>query len=546
MKFHFSRHRLRGREKALERFFEILPGALSWFILIAASTLAFKRPLIAAVCIIAFYLYWLLRLLYMNLFLMFSYFRLSVEKNTNWTKLINGVDSPNSLLNTLRQNDRTLSFRDKVARFVHVNELKHLSKDGDKALLPADIYQLVIIPVARETPDIIEPGIKSLIDGKFPPERIVVFIALEERADEEVKRGIAQIHKSYEAKFLKFAVSIHPSDLPGEAKVKGANATFAAREAEVYLTKNKIPYENVICSCFDADTVVSEDYLSCLTYHYLITPNRTRASYQPIPVYNNNIWEAPGFARVLDIGSSFFQLIEATNPEKLVTFSSHSMSFKALVETDYWPVDIISDDSAIYWKAFIHFNGDYRVIPMYVTLSMDVTEAETWWRTVINVYKQKRRWAWGVENFPIVMRAFLKAEKIPVLTKIKLGLKLLEGHISWTTWPFLLSIIGWLPAIFATRYYTHSMFYYTEPRIAGTIFTLASFGLITCIILSILLLPKRKVKHNILRRIGHAFEWLLVPPISVFLSALPALDAQTRLMLGKYMEFWVTVKKRKK
>jgi hypothetical protein len=33
--------------------------------------------------------------------------------------------------------------------------------------------------------------------------------------------------------------------------------------------------------------------------------------------------------------------------------------------------------------------------------------------------------------------------------------------------------------------------------------------------------------------------------IVVFLSALPALDAQTKLMFGKYMEFWVTEKKRK-
>ena len=33
------------------------------------------------------------------------------------------------------------------------------------------------------------------------------------------------------------------------------------------------------------------------------------------------------------------------------------MSFKALVEIGYWPVDMISDDSAIYWKAYIHYAG---------------------------------------------------------------------------------------------------------------------------------------------------------------------------------------------
>jgi len=144
-----------------------------------------------------------------------------------------------------------------------------------------------------------------------------------------------------------------------------------------------------------------------------------------------------------------------------------------------------------------------------------------------------------------VMRAFLKAKNISIFKRVVLAFKLFDAHLSWTTWPFLLSIVSWLPIIFATRQYEHSMFYYSAPRIAGTIFTLASFGLIVCVILSLLLLPKRKVKHNLLRRIGHALEWLLIPPISILLSAVPALDAQTRLMLGKYMEFWVTIKKRK-
>ena len=42
------------------------------------------------------------------------------------------------------------------------------------------------------------------------------------------------------------------------------------------------------------------------------------------------------------------------------------------------------------------------------------------------------------------------------------------------------------------------------------------------------------------------FEWLMVPFILVIFSALPALHAQTRLMLGKYLEFWVTDKHRSK
>lgn len=336
----------------------------------------------------------------------------------------------------------------------------------------------------------------------------------------------------------------HPEGLTNEARVKGANVSYAAKEMAEYFKAKNILFENVIVSCLDSDTIVSPDYFACLTYHFMLSPKRTQASFQPIPVYNNNIWEASGFARVLDVGSSFFQLIESTNPEKLVTFSSHSMSFKALVDVGYWPTDLISDDSAIFWKAFIHYDGDYRVIPIYVTVSMDIVEGGSWWSTIKSVYKQKRRWAWGVENFPIVMRSFLSPDnKVSFYNRIRYGFKLFEGHVSWATWAFLLIVIGWVPAFFAGREFSSSVFYYSAPRITAIIFNLASLSLFISIILSFCLLPKKKVRHHLLKKIGFAFEWLLVPLIATFLSALPALDAQTRLMFGRYMEFWVAHKR---
>ena len=69
--------------------------------------------------------------------------------------------------------------------------------------------------------------------------------------------------------------------------------------------------------------------------------------------------------------------------------------------------------------------------------------------------------------------------------------------------------------------------------------------MIVCMIISLLLLPRKKIKYGFFKKILHVFEWLLIPVILLFLSALPALDALTRLMFGRYMEFWVTEKYRK-
>ena len=283
----------------------------------------------------------------------------------------------------------------------HLREIREVLKSDCPPPSWDQVRHVVIIPIARESRVIFEPGIVRMTECSFPSDRILVILAVEGRASDEVKKTARAVQRKYRGAFLDLLVVIHPDGVPGEGarerrqrhlRGKGGRR-MAAEEAGMSL-------DHAIVSCFDADTVVSPDYFACLTYHFLVNTDRTHASFQPIPVYQNNFWEAPAFARILDVGSTFSQLTQSTDPAALVTFSSHSMSFKALVEIGYWPVDMISDDSSIYWKAYIHYHGRYTVVPMLVTVSMDLAQDESTWKTVSNTYKQRRRWAWGVEASP--------------------------------------------------------------------------------------------------------------------------------------------------
>lgn len=546
--FIFSHETATARDRRRERFFAMLPGTISGSILIGMTVLSFAHPITAAMFIVAINFYWLFRMLYMTVFLSIAYMVLAVEKETDWISRCHLLEQGKAGLENFRRELPGLRHHASLRRRINLRnqerELRQVAEQGIHVPAFDSIYHVVIIAATKEGKGVIEPGIQGMLVSQFPSSRIVPVIAVEGRSGPQQEHMARGLKDFYQKNFFDFLVAVHPDHISGEARVKGANVSYAARQAARLFEEKKIPFENVIVSCFDADTIPSARYFAALTYHFMRHPRRTRASFQPIPVYHNNILQAPAFVRILETGSSFFQLIEATNPEKLVTFSSHSMSFKALVEIGYWPVDMISDDSAIFWKALIHYGGDYRVVPMYVTLSMDAVMAENFWKTVKTVYVQKMRWAWGVENFPIVMRAFLTEKGIPWINKIRYTIKLLEMHVSWATLGFLVTVIGWLPAIFASQEFSNSVMFYNSSRISGLIFNLASSTFVVTIYLSQRLLPRHKARIPPLKRIVYALEWFLIPLVFTFLSSLPSLDAQTRLARGKMLHFLVTEKKR--
>jgi len=344
MKFNYSKENLKPRQARLQRFLEILPGASSWTVLLGLIFLSIFFPFSAAILIVAFYLSWILRVLYSTIFLVLSYFQLNIEENTDWMGRIHGIDHLSSYLKECQLKKFGHRWRQWASHHIHCDQLEKLNASKIMPPLSKNIYHLVIFPIIKEGRDILEPAIEAINRQNFPHQQIVIVFALEERALPPIQKAVQELETKYKGIFFNCMTVIHPAVVPGEARVKGANATCAAKKAAEFFQERSIRFENVIISCFDADTVVSPNYFACLTYHYMVCPDRLRASFQPIPVYHNNIWNVPGFARVVETGSSFYQLIETTNPKKLVTFSSHSMSFKALVDVDYWPVDMISSD----------------------------------------------------------------------------------------------------------------------------------------------------------------------------------------------------------
>ena len=489
------------------KLLEVFPGFLSWATLILLFILSWQKPVWVAIFAIIFDLFWLLRIIYRSFLLREGYKKMKEHEEINWLEKL--------------KNLKTKNWR--------------------------DYYHLIVLPMYKESLPIVKDSFSSLMNSDYPKDRMIIVLAAEERAKSEVEETTKIIKKEFGNNFFKFLISWHPANLKGEITGKGSNETWAVKTAEKEIIKPlKIPYKNIIFSSFDIDTVVFPRYFSCLTFHYLTSENPLRTSFQPIPLFINNIWQVPIPSRIFSFSATFWNTMNQASPENLITFSSHSMSFKTLAEVGFKQVNVVSDDSRIFWQCFLKFDGDYKVEPLFYPVSMDAVVAKSYWKTMVNVYKQQKRWAYGVAEIPYILFGFLKNKKISLKKKLIYGIRAIEGHWSWATASFIVFLLGWLPLILGKPEFTQTIFLYNLPKILSRIMTISMIGLVSSAYFSILLLPPKPPNYGRFKYFFFALEWLIVPVVMVVFTPLPALDAQTRLMLGKYMGFWPTEKTRKK
>ena len=500
------------KERRLYRFFEIFPGLLAWGAIFVAFIASFLFPMQVAMFIIAFILYWFFRNLYFLFHLRAGYVQMNKNRKKDWVAELDRVASCH----------------------------KDLSITGWR-----DIYHLIVIPTYKEDKKIIRDAIQALAENDYPKERMIVVIGIEKKEGETGREKADELLKEFEHTFYRMVATYHPANREGEIAGKGSNETWALRHAvSEIIDQEHIPYERIIVTSLDADTRVYPKYFSCLTHYYVTSPDPLHRSFQPIPLFLNNIWEASAVSRIFSFSITFWYTINQERAEKLVTFSSHSMGLKQLIDVNYKQTNVISDDSRIFWQCFLFYDGNYKTQPLYYPISMDANVAPSFMRTLRQIYKQQRRWAYGAAEIPYVLFGFYKNKKIPFLKKATFAAELIEIHWSWATAPILIFFLGWLPIYLGGGEFSQSLISYNLPRFTSIILTVSMIGLLSSVYLGFVLLPARPEGFRKRRIIALIFQWALMPVSMIFLS-LPALEAQTRLMLGKYLGFWVTPKFRK-
>jgi len=535
----------------LWRLLEIVPGALSWFAIILPIVLSTFLPVAAATIMIIYTVTWLFR----SVKLSYNLYRSSILVNKalkkDWTKMLTLNDHPEKIgYEIARIQDLQIKSDTKSKESLEeINELQQLQTAIKKLKIThqykksREIIHAIIYVTYKESYELIRESIKSYTSSKYNSQKMLLVFAGEESDETNVRHIAEKIRKEFGTKFLHFMVTIHPKNIPGEIMGKSANATHAGKQLKKYLDHHNIDYEDVIVSNFDADTVAHPYYFTELTFKYLTTDRRTEKGYQPTHMFHNNIWDVPMATRIVALGCTFWRMAESMEQDKYKSFSSRSIGFKTVVDVNYWDPSIIPEDSRQYWTAYTIYDGRHRLIPIYSPVYMDAVLSDTYVKTFKSQYSQLRRWAWGVCDFPFMAINLWNNKKIKTSHKIYLIADFLKNSLLWATGPLLISFMGFLPGSLNVNF-RDTVLAYNLPHIMSDLLTLASAGIFMCAIISLNLVPYNP-KKGLWGTVSLCIQWLFVPVVSIVLSAIPAMDAQTRLLFGRYLEYKVTQKARK-
>jgi cellulose synthase/poly-beta-1,6-N-acetylglucosamine synthase-like glycosyltransferase len=486
--------------RLVRRFLEILPGFISWNLILFPFWGSFFFPLEVAYFILFYDIYWLYQSTMFGVGALMGHYKIEASKVTDWLGEVKGF--------------------------------------GDWR----KVHHIVVVVTYKEPLHILRRTFQAIAKQDFPRKNITIVLATEAKEEAgQRQEKVTALKKEFGNIFGHFLVTVHRLQ-PGEVAGKSSNERYAALEAKKHLVDG-LGYDInylTISSC-DADHVYHPKYFSALAFHFLDNPQRYLRFWQPVVLFYNNFWSLPALTRITNTFGSIRHISLTIHSYRLISCANYSTSLRLVDEVGYWDPDVIPEDYRIFFKAFFAKNGQVEVDPIALPVLVDAAESTSTWKTLVNQYEQYKRWAWGTVDDAYIIYHYLVAKKISFWNKTVRVLHVLRDHILWPVHWFVITLGVNIPA-FINPDFTKSAMGYMLANFSSAILSLALLSLIVVIWVSGKQRPKKPENVSRLRALLVPFEFFLMPISGFFFTALPGIDAHTRLMLGKYLEYRVTEK----
>ena len=507
----------------LQRVLEVLPGMATWAVILGLVLLPLVvYPSFVVGGIIVLDVYWLVRSVIVVRGIRQTFARIRADQQVDWLARALALEPP-------------------------------AFTDADGAVYdPRETWHAALVPTYTEKYEVLQATVAAWASSAYPPERKIVAI-ITRTTDTGGIENVRRLQEEFAGRFAHFWHILDPV-LPGVVVGKSAAMAYGGPVLYRHVEEAGLDPRRVIVTDLDSDFRVHPQYMGWVTYHYVQDPGRDFRLYQPVPMFHNNLWRVPAAVHVLASSSTQWQMFLHTREHRLVTFASYSMSMHLVRDVGYWDPHVIQEDSRFYWRAFFRYGDRLRVIAVPLPFYGDCPRAKSYSTTHVSQYNQIKRWAWGVSDVPFVFLNMISHPEIPIRLRLYRFALLVFNHLMWVAMPLLLlfgaSIPGWLVLL-------HQ---WTGIDFGGTVdysltawsdwlgFTIAGILTVTLANVAVLisvderLVPPRPPEWSRLRRWKSYLEIFLYPLYGLFFSVLPALESQTRLMFGFYLEYRVTEK----
>ena len=487
-------------DKLVQRLLEILPGFVSWNIILFPYWGILVIPNVVAYFVLSYNIYWFYQSAQIAVSGVISHFKIQASLAYDW-----------------------------------LADLK-VFPDWKK------VHHVIIIPTYKEPLHTLVRTFDSIAAQTMPKDQITVVLAMEAKEPSEERNSKLKILNSKFSKTLaNFIITVHTL-VPGEVAGKASNERYAALEVkDKLINKGEISLEYAVVTSCDADHVYTKNHFSYLAYMFLDDPHRYERFWQPAVLFYNNIWRIPAITRITNTIGSISHIALLGRKDRLINMSNYSLSFKLLDDVDYWDPDKIPEDWGIFFKSYYKKQGKIEVEPLYLPIYADAAQGESLSKTLKNEYEQKKRWAWGASDVPWIIKNYFLTPGVPFWNKTMRVLYALQSHFLWPVHFFIITIGLQLPILLNPRF-AKTTLGFMVPKLSSYVLSSALVFLLVMLIIDRVYKPKRPKEFPLWRAILSPLEFFLMPVAGFFFSALPGLDAHTRLMLGKYIEYRVTEK----
>jgi len=509
------------------RFFEILPGVLSWTLVFTPIILSFINIEAAVLFVLLYLLIFLIRGLGYSLRAIDGYRIMKRHMRLDWNGLCADIDHGEAGHDNIERPKWHL----KNLRLLHTREYQ---------FTPSQLTQAVIVATVNESREVLEPTIQAILDADYDPKKIILVFAYEGRAGRPAEQRVKELLELYGDRFGHAMAVKHPAGRANEIVGKGANITYAGRALQKYLAQADIDPKTVLVTTLDSDNRPDKRYFAALSYLYCVVPKPLRASYQPLAMYTNNIWDAPTLMRVIATGNNLFYIVGTQRQHLSRNFSAHAQPMQSLIDTDFWSTRTVVEDGHQFWRSYFRYDGDYRVYPFSIPIYQDAVLADGYMRTIKAQFYQLRRWTYGASDIAYIAdKGFYHQNRAPKADVVAKFLRTLENHVTWATGVVLVFAAGFIPPLL----HPQSIAADSLPLLVSRV---QKLGLATAFItgyVCLVTLPPRPSRYKRHRSVIMTLEWALAPVTGFCFGSVAAFNSQTRLIFKKYLSsFDVTEK----